>query len=297
MDGGGAAAVVSSDGRNALPRSVSFGNRPERPGVCAQVVLAQERIVGRLRGQVIGQVLAGDQRLERVAQQQPLRTRAVGVVEHDAALEAQVDEGVVLRVALRLRERQAPDLHVEQGEQIGVAATVREGSGERDRLRERLIEPGRLALEGIRRVLLQIGDDRRSIVGAVGLGRRRDDRTGSSAGNVEPLIVVYGSRPSSSRYSGRTPFGVTWTTCRWKNCGRRPHEREGPGRRHPERVGAATLVEVVPDLVVVDPEAGIREVPGVLLGADGRSRPPARSPTIRTTSSSETRPRSSTGPR
>ena len=76
--------------------------------MCRDVVLLEERALRGLLREIIRQVLAGDQLLERIGQQQALGALAPLVIVHDAALEALVDEVVVLRIARRLRGRRGP---------------------------------------------------------------------------------------------------------------------------------------------------------------------------------------------
>ena len=101
-------------------------------------------LVGGLRGQIARQVVASQQRLQVVGQQQALRAAAVRVVVHDAALEALVDEVVVGRIVGRLADRRAPDLEVEQAQDVRIVGAGDVGA---DRVEERALEIDRLAVE------------------------------------------------------------------------------------------------------------------------------------------------------
>ena len=89
--------------------------------------LAQERAARSACASRSPGSLAGQQRLEIVGQQQPLGALAGRVVVHDAALEPLVDEVVVVRVLGRQRGRHAPDLQVDQRQQVRIAAAPPEG--------------------------------------------------------------------------------------------------------------------------------------------------------------------------
>jgi hypothetical protein len=231
-------------------------------------VLAEQRAVRRLGRQVVRQVVAGDDRLQVVRQQEALGALAATVVVHDAALEAEVDEVAVGGVTGRLGGRQAPDLQVEQGQQAGVAAAIRERIGQGHGLGERLGELDRLAFPAVRRVLVQVGDDVCAVGGAAGLGRRSDDagilgrERGAADGGVR-------QQPLLQQVQGLDAVALHLEDVALEELGGRAHELERSRGWQPERVFAATLVEVVPDLVVVDPETGLLEVALVLLGADG----------------------------
>src|SRR5579884_3101657 len=116
----------------------------------ATVVLLVERAALGLRVEVGGQVLAGDDGLEVVGQQDRLGAVAAGVVVHDPALPALVDEVLVARVERRVRRRHAPHLEVDAEQQVRVAA-VRERHLEGDRVREGAQEVDRLAAERVDR--------------------------------------------------------------------------------------------------------------------------------------------------
>ena len=96
---------------------------------------AQQRTVSRLRCQIVRQKLAGQQALQVVGEQQGLRTVTAPIVVHHAALEAQVDELVVVRIVRRLTGRQAPQLQIQQWQQARVT-TLREGIDHPDRALE-----------------------------------------------------------------------------------------------------------------------------------------------------------------
>ena len=116
-----------------------------RPLRLRVVVLLVERAALRLGVEVAGQVLAGDDRLEVVRQQQALRGARRGVVVHDAALEALVDEVVVLRDRLAgALVGSAPHLQVHAWQQSRLALAIRERLFERHGVRE-----GRVELDGL----------------------------------------------------------------------------------------------------------------------------------------------------
>src|SRR6266516_6239946 len=107
---------------------------------------AQQRTAGRLRGEVVGQRIARQQGLEVVREQERLGALAAVVVVHDAALEAQVNEVVVVRVLRGCAGRQAPQLEVEQRQQASVGITLRKGVRQADRRVKRGQEFDRLAI-------------------------------------------------------------------------------------------------------------------------------------------------------
>jgi hypothetical protein len=172
--GRAAAGLLSGEGvRQVTVRQVS---RPcDREGL-ARVVLLVVPAGLRLLIEVGRQVLAGEDRLEIVGQQQPLRALAAGVVVHDAPLEALIDEVGIRRVGRRLARGRAPDLEVQARQDVLLAVLVGKGVGTGNRVREGLVEVDRLAAEGIRRLLLGEGDDGGGVVGVADLGRSTNDR-------------------------------------------------------------------------------------------------------------------------
>src|SRR5579859_286464 len=85
----------------------------------------EERTARGLRRQVVGQTHTGQQVLQIVRQQQALRAAAPAVVVHHPALEALIDEFVVVRIVRRLAGRQTPQLQVQEREQAGVGVALR----------------------------------------------------------------------------------------------------------------------------------------------------------------------------
>ena len=99
-----------------------------------------------------------------------------GVVVHDAALEALVDEVAVGRVVGWIAGRRPPDLEVETWQKVLLAGLTGERVLARDGGREGLVVVDGLALEGIRCHLLREGDDGRVVVGIAHRRRRGDHR-------------------------------------------------------------------------------------------------------------------------
>jgi hypothetical protein len=144
---------------------------------------------------------------------------------HDPALEALVDEVGVARVARRQARRRAPQLEVEQADEVRVADVGLTG---RDRAEERRLEltgsPSKVS-GAFARTKSRIAAP---YPAASALGVRLLS-CASGAGTTLPLKVVYGSSPSSSRLRVWTPPPPQrCITRRWKNWV--VHPRKGNAR-------------------------------------------------------------------
>ena len=83
------------------------------------------------------------------------------------------------------------------------------------------------------------------------------------AGKVAPFMFVYGMKPGSSRLIWPIPPDWICTIRRWKNWTWLPMNWNLRETGIAELVDSAALLEVVPDLVVGDAEAGLGEVPRI----------------------------------
>src|SRR5207249_6388222 len=103
------------------------GGRPAHPVRTTLVVLPVERTAPGLLVEVRRQILAADDALEVLTEQQSLGAVAAGIIVQDAALKALIDEGGVTGVGGRSRDRRAPDLEIDQREEVLLAVAIREG--------------------------------------------------------------------------------------------------------------------------------------------------------------------------